>query len=161
MPAPARRVFTLAMPEHSRVIQHLLYASANLRRSLRLGHPYGLENRKHVLGRDLINAETTDYWVNVIPQRTNPMWASAFAPPASFVACDVGGGAFGECRRLLAGLPTQRISLVAFELEWVYPIIKLLTALLRLLAGTLKTDVGISTEASPMAAAGNRVSKEP
>jgi hypothetical protein len=161
MAFPAPWVLTLAMPEHLRVVQHLLYASADLRRCLRLGHPNGLENRKHVLGGEFINRKTADYRVDVVPQRANPVLAGTFTPPARFVARDVGGSTFGKRRRLLAALPTQRGPLIAFALEWVYPIIKLLAALLGLLAGSLQADVRIPTEASPMTAAGNRVSKEP
>jgi hypothetical protein len=65
------------------------------------------------------------------------MLASALAPPASFVACDVGGSAFAKCRRLLGARLAQRCPLVALVLERVNPLTKLPTALLRFLSGSL------------------------
>ena len=107
------------MPKHSRVVQHLLYASSDLCRSLRLGHPQRFQHRQHVLGVDLSHRDAAERGVRMIPQGGNPVLACTFAPPASFVACDVGGSAFAKCRRLLGALRQQRGSLVAFVLEWV------------------------------------------
>jgi hypothetical protein len=87
------------------------------------------------------------------------MLTGALASPSHLVACDVGGGAFGKCRRALGVLLTQRGPLVAFALERVYPLTKLLTTLLCLLPGSLQANVGICTQADPMTAATKRVSK--
>jgi hypothetical protein len=89
------------------------------------------------------------------------MLASSLAPPASLVACNIGCGAFGKRWRLLGVLLPQRVPLIAFVLERVYPIIKLLATFLRLLASALKADVRVRTQAGPMTAASDRVSKEP
>src|SRR5262245_1766510 len=97
----------------------------------------------------------------IIPEGTNPMLAGTLTPPAGLMACDVGGGAFGKGRRPLGVLLAQRGPLIAFSLERVYSVIKLLTALLRFLAGLLQADVRIWAQASPMTAAANRVSKKP
>jgi hypothetical protein len=97
----------------------------------------------------------------MVPQRANPLLAGTPTPPAGLMACDVGGSAFRKCRRPLNVLLTQRGPLVAFALERVQSVIKLLAAFLRLLAGSLQADVRICAQADPMTAAPNRVSKEP
>jgi hypothetical protein len=120
MTTPPRRVFARAMFEHLGVIQDLLNASTDVRRSLRLSSPHRFQHRQNVLGVNLVRREVTNNRINVIPEGAHPLLARALTPPTAFVACDIGTGAFGKRWRLLGVLLlAQRGPLIAFALKGV------------------------------------------
>ena len=83
MPSPPRRVLTRTEPLSLCRIEYLLNAAANTRGGFRLCGPDGLKDRKHVVGRNVINRYRPER-SRINRQRHAPLCAMLFVTPCPF-----------------------------------------------------------------------------